>query len=213
MEHTVAAFNVEVEPIAGGFSLTSSETNINRLALDAETATTLTITGAAVLDLTDSTSPAVTTIEATGFNAGLTVNLANNVGASSIKIGNGQNVVYSGTMDDNITVGNGFNIVVTGSGNDQIVGGNGSASRFYADGVDSQGNVVRAEDGIIHFGNRVLAGAGKDTITFGSGSVDLLRYFDVTDSSGANTDVVNGFEASFVAGQIARSTTVNDVTT
>ena len=41
----------------------------------------------------------------------------------------------------------------------------------------------------------------------------MLRYADVTDSNGVNTDVVNGFETSFVAGQIARNTTVNGVTT
>ena len=195
IEHTVAAFYVKVGLTAGGLSLISGGANSNRLALTAETATSLAISGGTALDLTDSTLPAVKAIEAAGFNAGLTVNLAGNASSSSIKVGNG------------------FNIVVTGAGDDQISSGNGTASRFFSDGVDSQGNVVRAEDQIVHFGNRILGGAGKDTITLASGSVDLLRYFDVTDSSGANTDVVNGFEASFVAGQIARSTTANGVTT
>lgn len=213
VEHTVAAFYVKVAPIADGLSLVSEGTSVNRLALTAQTATSLTISGHAVLDLNDSTLPAVTAIEATGYSAGLSVNLSGNAGASTIKVGNGQNVVYTGSLNDKVTVGNGFNIVVTGAGDDQIIGGNGSASRFFSAGVDARGNVVRAEDEIIHYGNRILAGAGKDTITLGKGAVDLLRYADVTDSNGANTDVVNGFETSFVAGQIARSTTVNGVVT
>ena len=121
--------------------------------------------------------------------------------------------MYFGTPDDLIPVGNSFNIVVTGSDDDQIVGGNGSASKFFSDGVDIQGNAVKAEDRIIHFGNRVLAGTGKDTLTFGNGYVDLLTYFEVADSSGANTNIVNGFQANFAAGQIERSKPVDGVMT
>lgn len=195
VEHTVAAFHVTVEPVSGGLSLVSNGSSVNLLALTAPTVTSLTVAGEAALDLSDATLPAVTSIDAAGFNAGLTVTQAGNAGGATIKVGNG------------------FNIVVGGTGDDQITAGNGAASRFFSPGVDVQGNAVTAEDQIIHFGNRILGGGGKDTINLGSGSVDLLRYFEVTDSSGATMDVVNGFQASFVAGQIARSTTVGDVTT
>jgi len=213
VQHSVAAYQVVIAPVGGGLSLTSNGSGTNHLALTSEQATSLTISGATPLDLTDSSFPAVTNVNAAGFNAGLNIDLSSNPGAATVTVGNGQNLVYTGAMDDSVTAGNNFNIIVTGAGNDQITGGDGSASRFFSAGLDVQGNAVGAEDQIIAFGNRIVAGAGQDTITLANGAVDLLRYFSVADSTGADSDVVNGFQASFVAGQIGRTTVVNGVET
>lgn len=213
VQHSVAAYQVVVAPAGSGLSLASNGEGVNRLALNSEQATSLAISGGAALDLSDSSFPAVTNVNAAGFNAGLSIDLSSNPGAATVTVGNGENLVYTGGADDSITVGNGFNIVTTDAGNDQITGGNGSATRFFSAGLDIQGNVVAAEDQIIAFGNRIVGGSGKDTITLPSGAVDLLRYFSVADSNGADADVVNGFQASFVAGQIARTTTVDGIET
>ena len=68
-------------------------------------------------------------------------------------------------MDNKVTVSNGFNIVVNGAGDHQIIGGNGSASRFFSAGVDARGNVVRAEDEIIHHGNAFWLGLEKTPLS------------------------------------------------
>lgn len=213
VQHSVAAYQVVVAPVQGGLSLTSNGSGTNYLALTSEQASSLNISGETPLDLSGSSFPAVTNVDAAGFHAGLNIDLSSNPGAATVTVGNGFNLVYTGGLDDSITVGNGFNIIVTGAGNDQITGGNGSASRFFSAGLDVQGNAVSAEDQIIAFGNRIVADTGKDTITLPGGAVDLLRYFIPSDSTGADTDVVNGFEASFVAGQISRTTVVDGVET
>jgi hypothetical protein len=213
VQHSVAAYHVVVDPLQGGLSLTSNGSDTNHLALTSEQATNLTISGDTPLDLNDSSFPAVTTVNASGFNSGLGINLSSNPGATAITVGNGHNQIYTGAMDDSVTAGNGFNIISTGAGNDQITGGNGSESRFFSTGFDVAGNAVGTEDQIIAFGNRIVSGGGKDTITLANGAVDLLRYFSVSDSSGADTDVVNGFQASFVAGQIERIKMVDGVET
>lgn len=213
VQHSVAAYQVVVSPIQGGLSLTSNGGDTNHLALISELATTLTISGETPLDLTDSSFPAVTNVNAAAFNAGLDIKLSSNTGAATITAGNGHNLILTGALDDSVMVGNGFNIITTDAGNDQITGGNGSASRFFSAGLDAQGNAVGADDEVIAFGNRIVGGTGKDTITLGSGAVDLLRFFSVSDSTGADADVVNGFQASFVAGQIARTQVVAGVET
>jgi len=195
----------------GALALASNGT-ANLLDLTAVDATSLTISGAAALALTGSTLTAVTSVAAADFDAGLTIDLSANTVAATVTVGDGSNVIATGTKADTITVGNGFNLIASGAGNDTITVGDGSASTEFAAGLDAEGEVVSALDEIIAVGSVIVGGAGKDTITLGAGAVDTLVYNLATDSNGVNMDVITGFQASFLAGQIER-TDEEEVTT
>ena len=215
----------------GTIAVESNGTDSNYLALDAANTTTLNITGNAALDLESSTLTAVKTVKAADFDAGLYLDLsahmvaatmtvgdgsnyiATGSGADTITLGNGSNTVSSGLGADTLTLGNGFNEILSGAGKDIITVGNGSTSTAFAAGFDAEGVAVTALNKIIAIGNVIEGGAGKDTITLGAGAVDTLVYNLVLDSNGVNVDVVNGFQARFLADQIERTVMVDGVDT
>ena len=197
----------------GTIAVESNGTDSNSLALNAAETTTLNITGNAALDLESSTLTAVKTVNAADFDAGLYLDLSAHVVAATVTVGDGSNYIATGSGADTITLGNGFNEILSGAGKDIITVGNGSTSTAFAAGFDAEGVAVTALNKIIAIGNVIEGGAGKDTITLGAGAVDTLVYNFVIDSNGVNVDVVNGFQASFLAGQIERDVVVDLVVT
>lgn len=134
---TLAALTVDdVETI----NLTSSASDAdetapgaNVVALEAAEAVVLNISGATELDLTGSTFTDLATVNAAGFDAGLTIDVSSAGQAVTITTGSGADNVVGSDYNDIINVGNGGNTVEGGAGKDTINLGNGAT----ADDVDT----------------------------------------------------------------------------
>jgi S-layer protein len=99
------------------------------LNLDAVTATSVTISGNAGIDLTTGLLTSVSTLNASGVTAtgafGAVTFIGNNV-VSTITGGAGDDALTGGTQNDTITGGAGDDTIDGGAGNDVITGGAGS---------------------------------------------------------------------------------------
>jgi Ca2+-binding RTX toxin-like protein len=173
---------------------------------------------------TDSETLSINALGASGMSntsADLTVGAGNYTGALTIVGSAGNNNVTGGTFSTRVTTGAGQDSVTGGSGVDSIYtyGGNDTII------VGSTGDYVEAGDGVDSItasagGDvEINAGAGNDTITFGSAltSADTLIGGDGTDTlniaTAANGSFVNvsGIESVVVTGTSTVDLGANDL--
>tara|TARA_B100001540_G_scaffold315476_1_gene342831 strand:- start:20840 stop:26995 length:6156 start_codon:yes stop_codon:yes gene_type:complete len=186
----------------------SNVTNVEQAVLSADS------TGAIDLDLgavaTTDSEPATFLVDASVVKTStgtLTFNKSDNATSAMATVFtvNGTvnaDTVYGGYQGDTIT-GNGgadrlygeegADTITGGSGADSISGGAGADNLTAAGGADTilggAGNdTISAGDGV----DLVTGGAGKDTITLGAGA-DTYIAAAITDSAGANYDVITDF--------------------
>lgn len=165
--------------------------------------TTLVVTGE--VDLTiDTVMKAVTTVDASAFDALLIIDLTGNVNDVAVTAGDGDNVIIGGAGDDTITVGDGDNyvdggtgdnIITAGDGDNKVVGGTGIETITTGAGDDTintgdGADVIDAGDGA----NKITGGKGGDTMT-GGDDVDTYYYNSVLESNGVNIDTITNFDA------------------
>jgi S-layer protein len=176
----------------------------NTLAFDTITATTLNITGDAALVANEVAVTTAETVNASTFDAALTITLAGNANDVTVTAGDGDNNITGGTGDDTITVGdgdntinsgNGDNTITAGDGDNGITGGTGDDTITTGDGDDTidaaaGDDTIDAGDGA----NGITGGDGLDTMT-GGADVDTYTYAAVTESQGVTVDVITNFDA------------------
>jgi Ca2+-binding RTX toxin-like protein len=121
------------------------------------------------------------------------------VGADTLTVGDGDNIINSGAGADTVTTGHGDNAINLGSGANTATAGNGANSIIGGNDADTitvldGGNFIDAGNGVntITSGNgndTILSGTGTDTIVSGGGA-DLvtLRGGADTVSGGAGND-------------------------
>jgi len=86
------------------------------------------------------------------------------------------NFLVGNYTDDIIDVGAGSDSAAGGSGDDTLLGGGGNDTLLGEFGIDS-----------------IAGGLGRD-ILFGGAGADLFVFVAVTDSTGANRDLIKDFE-------------------
>jgi len=114
-----------IDLVSTGSDIDAEEPGTNNLALTADEAVTLNITGDLALDLTGSSFTALETVAAADFDAGLTIDVSSSGEAVSITTGDGDDVIIGSAQNDTIVVGNGANEVTGGAGKDTITLGSG----------------------------------------------------------------------------------------
>lgn len=114
-----------IDLVSTGSDIDSEEPGTNSLALTADEAVTLNISGDLALNLTGSSFGALETVAAGDFDAGLTIDVSSSGEAVSITTGDGDDVIIGSDQNDTIVVGNGANEVTGGAGKDTITLGSG----------------------------------------------------------------------------------------
>lgn len=181
----LAAADVETLNITS--TQTGTATVVNTLDVDAAVYDTVTVAGSTALDLSGVAITSIDTLDASGFDADLTVSLAGNANDVTITAGDGDNTITAGDGDDDITVGDGDNINIDGGlGDDTITAGEGDDTIVGGAGEDT----IDAGDG----DNSITGGAGGDTLTGGAG-IDTYVFAAVGDSQGVNVDTITNFDA------------------
>jgi S-layer protein len=153
--------------------------------------TTLNVSGDAGL-IIDTAMTSVETIDASSFDAGLTVNLTGNTndaqittGAgndditvadahNTISAGDGDNVIVAGDGDNTITVGDGDADITVGDGDNTITGGESAGAAAVVVGDGNNTITLGDSDWAVTLGdgsNTVVLGAGDDTVTIGAAAV------------------------------------------
>lgn len=203
-EVTVAntgTLNIETDGTANAEGDVEAANVLDLVAVDA---TVLNITGDAALDMSGaSTLTALETVDASAFDAGLTIDVSSAEAADgedtvgvAITTGAGVDDITGSDLADTISTGAGNDVVDAGAGDDTITTGAGE--------------------------NSITGGTGQDTINLSDSAeldaedaaiADTLVYATVADSQGVTVDVINGFQVDVVAGQDAEGEDVllNDV--
>ncbi|SHI06892.1 beta strand repeat-containing protein [Marivita hallyeonensis] len=119
--------DVETINIVSDEEDTDDTVDFNDLQIDAAEAVTLNISGESSLDMTTnpSTLTALETVDASGFDAGLSIDVSSSGESVTITVGDGEDDVIGSAQDDTISVGNGGNSVTGGDGADDITLGAG----------------------------------------------------------------------------------------
>jgi len=163
--------------------------------------TSLVVTGDVDLEI-DTAMTAVTEVDASDFDAALTITLLGSTEDVTVTAGDGDNDITGGDGADTITVGDGDNVIDAGKGENIITAGDGDNKVTGGDDVDTittgagddiiiggkGGDIIIAGDGA----NNITGGLGGDTMT-GGDDVDTYVYAAVAESGGANVDVITNF--------------------
>ena len=145
----VTIADVETVNVVSMETDTDDTADTNTMDLIAAGATTLNISGDAALDLQEANTDltAVETVDAAGFDAGLTIDVSSSGEAVTITTGAGADDVTGSAQADTISVGNGGNTVTGGGEADDITLGAGDTADdedtiVYTAVTDSQGVTV-----------------------------------------------------------------------
>ena len=200
---TVDAIQIETALVA------SKGANGNTLTdFEADSLTSLTVTGSKTASITMDGSTAaatipLTTVDASAFtgpsltisaveaDSGVTVTTASQ--ALTVTVGQGTNNITGTAGDDSVTTGSGADTISTSDGEDTIVAGNGA-------------NTITVGDG----NATITGGSGVDTITAGAGNntITLAAGADVVTAGIGNNTITNASgNATITAGDGENSVT------
>jgi Ca2+-binding RTX toxin-like protein len=182
---SVTANDAETISIATNTNSTGS-TTANKIASLASTdATTLTISGAAALEITAFSAASLATVNAADTTRAMYLDTAGGKSTGvTVTGGSANDTIDGGTGNDNITGGVGNDLLATGgAGNDVVLGGDGIDRIVVGSLAAGAATETLAQtDGYVNLNG----GAGNDTFAIAS---DMLSYLD-TVTGGDGSDIL-----------------------